>query len=93
MLGGKHSDTTALSSKTCWLHGGFKAYDRHIGPPLSKIIYSRRSGSITTHNNHLNAFVNKPLNSHLGKAAYLLTLSTSIGTILAIAQIYERLLG
>jgi hypothetical protein len=93
MLRGKDRNLTTLCGKTGGLNSGLKAYDWELGPTLTQMVDSCGSSCVTPHNNHLDTLAKESLNSSLSKAYNLLARATTIGAVLAIAKIYERLIG
>jgi hypothetical protein len=69
------------------------AADARTANVTSEMLNSCRGSGVTPHDNHLYTLGYKALHSRGGKIPNLLTATPSIGAVLTITKIYERLLG
>jgi hypothetical protein len=88
----QHRNLSRHGGQTRRFYRWLQTYNRHITPTLAQRSHSSRSSRIAPNDYHLNALIYKALDSSNSEALYLATLTPTIWAVLAVTEIYNRLI-
>ena len=91
--GGQHADLARDALHTRGLDRRFQTDDGQLRPLAPQRIDGSGGSRVARYDDHLAALVDKPSHGLSGEARDLLPRASAVGTVLAVAQIRQRLVG